>query len=260
MLINFFGKRGAGKTTAIKGQLKDCRGPVVIIDVLGNFQPGEKDQPGWNSENWIQLDKIQDAILWCAEYIKNPVEENKVIVLRGADPDIMVDYMSVCLWESARGTLVLDETDAFSLANAPCFDQLVRYGRNRNIDLITGVRRPAEISRNITAGANQLFAFQTQEPRDIDYFRSTVFGERAEELISMEKYHGLFIDYDKSLIGKFRIDESGRIFKLSGADVNKVSQSTKVVDGKQKPEAGLKPMKEEKSEIQKPDSLGKVQP
>lgn len=208
MLINFFGKRGAGKTTAIKGQLEDCRGPVVVCDILGNFQNPE----------WVLVDTPSQAIEKMKYYLENP-DSQKIIVVKCADPDLTVDYVSAALWEAGGGTLVLDEADGFSLATAPCFDNLVRYGRNRNVDIITGCRRPAEISRNITAGANKLFAFQTQEPRDIEYFRSTVFGDEAERLTTIEKYHGLFIDYDQNpvLIAEFRIDEEGRIYKLKTA-------------------------------------------
>lgn len=204
MLINFFGKRGAGKTTAIAGQLNDCRAPVVVLDILGNF----------SDVGDVKTTNAKDTILWIKKIVEDPNEENEIIVFQCADPDLAIDYISSALWEAGGGTLVIDEADGFSLAQAPCFDQLVRYGRNRNVDIITGCRRPAEISRNITAGANQLFAFQTQEPRDIDYFRSTVFGDRAEQLISVPKYSGLFIDYDKSQIGRFRIDENGRIYKF----------------------------------------------
>lgn len=209
MLINFFGKRGAGKTTAIRGQFQDCRGPVVVLDILGNFK----------NDGDVLTTNSKDTILWIKKYVEENSEgrkndENKIIVFQCGDPDLAIDYVSVALWESGGGTLIIDEADGFSLAQAPCFDQLVRYGRNRNVDIITGCRRPAEISRNITAGANQLFAFQTQEPRDIDYFRSTVFGERAEQLIIVPKYSGLFIDYDKAEQGRFRIDESGRIYKF----------------------------------------------
>lgn len=203
MLINFFGKRGSGKTTAIRGQLNDCRGPVVVLDVLGNFANPE----------YIQTKDASDGILKIAYYLENP-KTQKIIVVQCSDPDLCLDYICAALWDIGAGTLVLDEVDAFSPYGAPCFDQVIRYGRNRNLDLITGCRRPAEISRNITAGANQIFAFQTQEPRDIDYFKTTLFGERAEQLIIMPKFHGLFIDYDRDLVGTFKIDVEGRIYKL----------------------------------------------
>ena len=82
------------------------------------------------------------------------------------------------------------------------------------MDIITGCRRPAEISRNITAGANKIFVFQTQEPRDIDYFESTVLGSEAEKLINLAQFHGLFVDYDKRVTGKYNIDKDGRVYIL----------------------------------------------
>ena len=207
MLICIFGKRGSGKTTFIKGQLKDCRGPVIVVDILGNF----------DSPDFIQVSKVSDAITELENYSRseNKKELNKIIVVKTPDPDLAVDFMSAALWESGGGTLVLDEADGFSITNAPCYDQLIRYGRNRNVDLITGCRRPAEISRHITAGANQIFIFQTQEPRDIDYFESTILGTKAQNLVSIPKFHGLFVDYDESETGLFAIDEKGSVYKLS---------------------------------------------
>lgn len=211
MLINFFGKRGSGKTTVIRGTIKYCRPPVVIIDILGNFDEFTMNKAGIGS---IQVDKISDAINFLEKYSKKEVE-TKVVVLKTSDPDLAVDFMSAALWENHGGTLVLDEVDGFSFANAPCFDQLVRYGRNRDVDLITGCRRPAEVSRNITAGANKIFVFQTQEPRDIDYFQSTVLGQEAEKLINIPKFHGLYTDYDSNQNGSFKIDVDGNIYLLS---------------------------------------------
>jgi len=208
MLVCFFGKRGSGKTTAIRGNLENCKGPVVVLDILGNF-----DDP-----SYIQTKTIDECIRNIQFYLKASPEEKrkmqKIIVLQAANPDAAVDYVSAVLYEAHGGTLVLDEADGFNETNAPCFDQLVRYGRNRGVDLITGCRRPAEISRNITAGANRIFIFQTQEPRDVDYFESTVLGEKAQDLMKIPKYHGIFVDYDESMICDFRIDEAGNLFKL----------------------------------------------
>lgn len=186
----------------IRGNLKNFHGPVVVLDILGNFQ---NDSP-------VQVSTVPKCIDEIIGYCKNPHEEDKIIVLKTASPDFSIEYISAALWEAGRGTLVIDETDAFNESEAPCFDQLIRYGRNRNVHVVTGCRRPAEISRNITAGANQLYAFRTQEPRDIDYFSSTVFGNEAERLVTLEPYHGLMLDYDANSLNKFRIDSKGRIF------------------------------------------------
>ena len=207
MLINIFGKRGAGKTTLIRGNLKNFIGPVVVLDILGNFA----------SDSPVQVKSVSEAADEIIGYCKEPHDEDKIIVVQTADPDFAIEHISPMLWYAERGTLVLDEVDGFSPTEAPCFDQLVRYGRNKSVNIVTGCRRPAEVSRNITAGANQLYAFRTNEPRDIDYFRATIFGQRAEQLMTMEPFHGLMVNYDDSTINKFKIDPNGLIYILESS-------------------------------------------
>lgn len=212
MLICFFGMRGSGKTTAIKGNLENFRGPVVNLDLLGNYPDPE----------YIQTSSISEMIRNISYYLKqeNKSELQKIIVLKTQTPDEAIDFASAALWEAGGGTLVIDEADGFNDTNAPCFDQLVRYGRNRNVDLITGCRRPYEISRNITAGANKIYIFRTNEPRDIEYFKSTVLGEKAEKLRSLPKYHGIYVDYDNEVTGIFKTDENGVIYRLSSDKIS----------------------------------------
>lgn len=260
MLVNIFGKRGSGKTTTIRGQLRHCPSPVVVIDILGNF----------DNEEFIQVKSASEAILkledWLNEHNKRQngstiarflggakrsgtdttddtgsetgnassssgsrpsietshgenAQGSDVIIVQTADPNLTVDYLCPALWELGRGTLVLDEVDALEFSGSPCFDQLIRYGRNRNISVLTGCRRPAEVPRSITAGANKQYIFGTHEPRDLDYFRTTILGDRAEQLMRMPKFTGIFVDYDKSTIGNFGIDINGEIFHTSEESV-----------------------------------------
>ncbi len=205
MVVAFFGRRGSGKTTVIKGQIQDFKSPVVIIDYLGNY----KNYPGA-----IQTTKISECIneLW-----KNfDVTDRKVIInLQTYDYNLAADYLSAALWEHKGGTLVLDEADGIDMSEAPCFDQIIRYGRNagpkNGVHLITGCRRPAELSKNITAAANKFYCFQTHEPRDMDYF-SELFGDKAWELLKMPKQTGLFLDYDLNQTGRFSVDTNGFIY------------------------------------------------
>jgi hypothetical protein len=201
-VVCFFGKRGSGKTTTIRGQLKDCRPPIIIIDILGNFQ----------SEEYFQCSRISDAISELQRQLKE--QKFKIISLKTADPDLAVDFCSAALWEANGGTLILDEVDSISIAESQCFDQLIRYGRNKNVSILTGCRRPAEISRNITAGANSIYALKTTEPRDIEYYSSTVFGEKSYDLMRLPDFNGIFIDYDLGIQGFFKIDIQGNIFIL----------------------------------------------
>lgn len=216
MLVNIFGKRGAGKTHLIKRVLHQCEYPVVVLDILGNFS---------EVQNSYQTDSLPDALAKIAAYNHYQKisdgerglrdEPAPIVVLQPADPDEAIDFVSAFLWEEWGGTLVIDEADGFNIHNAPCFSQLVRYGRNHGVHLLTGCRRPAELDRNITAGANTIYIFQTQEPRDVEYFRKTLIGDQALQLINLPEYHGLFVNYDKKTTGIFKTDEKGDVFILT---------------------------------------------
>ena len=215
MLVTIFGKRGAGKTHMIKNAINDCEAPVVVLDILGNFN---------ELPNSYKTESLSDALQKIVDYnVYQSAPDNErafmeeippVIVLQPADPDEAVDFVSALLWEQEGGTLVLDEADGFDIHSAKCFDQLIRYGRNKGVHILTGCRRPAELSRNITAGANCIYIFQTQEPRDVEYFKKTLIGDQAERLISLQEYHGLFINYDKKTIGVFKTDDKGQVYIL----------------------------------------------
>lgn len=222
-LITVFGVRGSGKTTLIAGQIPDMKKPVVIIDVLGN----EK----FDFEGAVHVSETSQAIEEIAKSFEDP-DHSQIIVLRTSDYNAAVDWISSALWTSKGGTLVIDEGDAFDIPEAPCFDEIIRYGRNRGVSIIVGCRRPAEISKNITANANKIYCFITHEPNDLKYF-TPVFGEKADELLSLPQFHGIFIDYDKGMIGNFYIDEQGKIFHTKTESIYK--------DRVSEPDSSVKP-------------------
>lgn len=206
MVINFFGRRGSGKTYCIKGQIPDMKSPIIIIDYLGNFA---------KNNNYIQTKSISECIHILNEKINSRQNQKIIINLQTHDYNLAVDYISAALWEIKGGTLVLDEVDGIDMADAPCFDQLIRYGRNagpkNGVHIITGCRRPAELSKNITAAANKFYCLQTHEPRDMDYF-SELFGERAYLLLNAPPHSGLFLDYDSNISGRYVVDAQGFIY------------------------------------------------
>lgn len=203
--------RGSGKTTLIAGQVNDMKKPVVIIDVFGN--------PKFENENWIHTNSIPN----CLNEIANSFEfedHPQIIVLQPLDYNTAIDEISRALWVVKGGTIVIDEGDSFDISEAPCFDEIIRYGRNRGVSLIVGCRRPAEISKHITAGANRIYCFMTHEPNDLKYFAS-VFGEHTELLASLPPFNGLFIDYDNGVMGKFSIDADGKIYHHNSWTIHK---------------------------------------
>lgn len=236
MLITVFGRRGTGKTTLLRKLIPVQKKPVIVLDVLGNFT--DQDQ-------WVITESYQDALLEIRAYIKSPKEHTGIIVVQDGDIGTALDFMCSALWKIGGGTLVLDEVDAFSTADSPCFDEAIRYGRNRGIDVLTGCRRPAEISKNITAGADITFIFNTHEPRDIDYYREFLAdSELAEKLPSIPEYHGVFKDFKSNKSGIFKTDVDGTIHLL------KQSQTIK-----DKPKKNSKNKKQQNIEHENPQEI-----
>lgn len=211
MLKTYFGKRGSGKTTAIRAEIPELKKPIVILDVLGNFDP--EVEP--NEATWIGVTSASEAIEEMVRHAKEPKKHPGVIIIQSANMSHDVDYISSALWKLRGGTIVLDEIDAVSIPEAPCFDELIRYGRNRGIDVVTGCRRPAEISKNITAGADIILCFTTHEPRDIDYFSQKLGDEYAQALPKLEPFHGIYIDYANRVSGEFKSENDGKITRLT---------------------------------------------
>jgi hypothetical protein len=235
-LITVFGVRGSGKTTLIAGQIPDMKKPIIIVDILGN----EKfDVPGA-----VHVDQIPEAINELAKSFEEP-KHSQIIVLRTADYNAAIDWACAALRIAKGGTLVIDEGDAFDIPEAPCFDESVRYGRNWGVSMVVGCRRPAEISKNITANANKIYCFITHEPNDLKYF-TPVFGDKADELLSLPQFHGIFIDYDKGQIGNFYIDEQGKIFHTKAESIYKKSATSPKSGNGAEPE--LEPRKLEENQ------------
>ena len=211
MLTTVFGKRGSGKTTMIRKMISVARKPAIVIDVLGNYTPGQDGNPA----EWKIARSTTEMLRELRAYSENIEDHIGVLVVQAPNVIEAVDFASSALWTLHGGTLVFDEADFVTLAEAPALDDLVRYGRNRGVDIITGCRRPAELSKNITAGSDRFLCFTTHEPRDIDYF-SKLFGkEVAEELPKLKKHHGIYIHYPLECRGTYRTEASGAIKVLS---------------------------------------------
>lgn len=214
MLICVFGRRGSGKTTMIRAMIPEMKKPVMVIDILGNYT---------EDSHFVQCDTVEDALTEILRFNRDKKHPG-IIVVSGADMSRSVDFICSALWHNHGGTLVVDEADAISWSDAPCFDEAVRYGRNHGIDIITGCRRPAEISKNITAGCDQAYCLTTHEPRDIEYYRGFLGDELAYKLPTLKTYHGICRDFLEQNHYFFKTDVHGRIIKTNSQSRQKPVQ------------------------------------
>lgn len=208
MLSIYFGRRGSGKTTSIRATIPQLKKPVIIVDILGNYEGYS-----YQGKPWAQAYSTTETLQALRNYLQNPNEYSGIIAIQTGDIDIAVDFLCSALWKIGGGTLVVDEGDAFTLGDAPCFDEAIRYGRNRGIDMVFGCRRPAEITKNVTAGADIVYCFVTHEPRDIEYYEDYLGEEIAHKLPLLQKHHGIYKDFLDNREGEFFADSTGVIHK-----------------------------------------------
>lgn len=199
----------------IRAMVPQLKKPIIILDVLGNFQGYEHE-----NQEWIDTQSISEALASLKAYCEKPSESSGIIVLQTGDLDNAIDFICSALWKIHGGTLVLDEADAFStnMSEAPCYDEAIRYGRNHGIDMVIGCRRPAEISKNLTAAADRVYVFVTREPRDLDYFSEFLGDEIALQLPRLPPHHGIFTDFLEQKHGLFKTDEDGKLIILKTVD------------------------------------------
>jgi hypothetical protein len=206
VLTIYFGRRGSGKTTSIRAAIPEMKKPVFVLDVLGNYTGYSSD-----GKDWIDVESAKEALVAAKEYFENPCEQSGIIVIQTGDLDQTADFLCSALWRISGGTLVADEGDVLSPSECPCFDEAIRYGRNRGIDMVFGCRRPAEISKNVTAGADIVYILNTTEPRDIEYYRDYLGDELAFRLPKLPPHTGIYKDFINQTEGEFRADPSGKI-------------------------------------------------
>ena len=102
------------------------------------------------------------------------------------------DFVNEVAWCAERLTLVWEEVDNWIDAGRlpdHAF-RIVNQGRHRNIRVIACARRPARVSRDLTANASRIVAFRTVEPRDVSYLREFM-GPGADQLRDLAPYTAL---------------------------------------------------------------------
>lgn len=102
-------------------------------------------------------------------------------------------------------TFVIDEIDMFFDTRTnknSYFNKLVQYGRHNKIDIITTSRRPANISRNLTALTDIFYFSRLREPNDKLYIKNILGTEYMEQVADLEKFSFLRVEDESKMIVK----------------------------------------------------------
>jgi len=168
-----FGKRGSGKSYLAQS-LVEKYDRLFIFDTLGEYTGGVVfEDPEKLKEFWGHIYKKKFRIIY-----------------RPLIPQQEFDWIAELIYELGDVTLLVEEIDAFASPYQVSreFAQLLQRGRHKNIELIGVTQRPFGIPRLLTSQAKQIYVFNTNEPRDLEYLRS-LLGTAAEEKIkTLEQY------------------------------------------------------------------------
>lgn len=170
------GRRGTGKTTVARFLLKD-KLSFVVFDVFHEYNlPGSKIFTEFSA--WLDEMEIRGA--WGRD------------VLRVEDSDFPA--VSQMVFRIGGVSFLVEETDLFCnpYQIEPFLSRLIRHGRHKSVDMICVSRRPAELSRHLTANADTLFISRFVEPNDRQYLQS--YGIDLAQLDSLPEFH--FLKYD----------------------------------------------------------------
>lgn len=152
-IVVLFGRKGSGKTYLANNMVRSLD-RLVILDSLCEYTEG------------VVIEELESFI----DYLRRNLRGKFRVILRlTEDEDITLAFRA--LWAGFDYTLVIEEADYYcNPANIDeGFMRLIKYGRHRRINLIAISRRPAEVSRHVTAQADTIISFKQSENRDVDY-------------------------------------------------------------------------------------------
>lgn len=172
------GKKGSGKSTLV-GEIIQDEERVWVIDSLAEYG---KDR---GLEVYTDFES-------CVEAIQESAGRDRFrLSLRVLSEEENLDLIGLC-YEAAgdineRGKtsmIVVEETSLYVKPNMMPDEiaKIVRYGRHRELDQVYVSRRPAELSRDLTANADVIVTFRTTEPRDLQYLSSYFSPEEIERI------------------------------------------------------------------------------
>lgn len=172
-IILIFGKRGSGKSfLAIKRAENSSR--LVIFDTLGEYKNGV----------------IFDNAAALAKFWDKHYQSKFRLIYRPLNPEAEIDQIANLVWLCGNCTFLIEEVDcfcsAYSISNS--LAQIIQRGRHKEIELIGVTQRPFGIHRLLTSQAKEICVFNSNEPRDREYFKALLGVDIESKLDTLKQY------------------------------------------------------------------------
>lgn len=181
-VICVFGRKGSGKSYRIHRMIEQIPTSqrVMIWDPVSEYAGRSSQDPVQHAQLFGDMHEM------LTEAAKGGLAQRVVMQAPRAHFDLFCKYA----YRAGNMTVVVDEVNLFcSPAKCPApLLELLRIGRHASVDLIFAARRPAEVSRDLTAQSDEIIAFHTIEPNDIKWFSDVCGKTFAESLPTLPEF------------------------------------------------------------------------
>lgn len=177
-----FGRTGSGKSYLTKKLIKDLN-RVIIIDALNEYTDG------------IIFYSLKDFALFI--YENNPDKFKIILRLHNLDLQkdisLTVDKVFDLCFHIGNLTLVIEEAEIYisQYEKKSVFNNLIRYGRHKEISLIAVARRVTELSNDLKSQVNKIYSFNQVLKNDIIYLNNLGFVK----VDKLKKYDFELVEY-----------------------------------------------------------------
>jgi hypothetical protein len=199
-IYTIIGHKGYGKTALSEKLLIGIDKPTIICDPRMQYE--------YNPRR-IMFKSVEEFQAFITkEYRAFKKYKFELVVNVVTDEDFKT--LGELVYKMKQVCFLVDEIDMFFDVRANkdnIMNKLVQYGRHNQIDIVTTSRRPANISRNLTALTDIFLFSRLREPNDKKYIKALLGNEYVETIADLEKFSFLEVeDYSKNIIKKTKND------------------------------------------------------
>jgi len=172
------GLKGQGKTVLAKTLMLNYDMPIIIIDRQMQFDKGAKFYH--TDDLWNEVVKNEDEFFNTKPvFILQTDEEDEEELFTAIYSDLQNPRR-----RSPRPLLlVLDEVDDYFKNNQPSYmEKIVKFSRNRSINIIATLKRPQGIHKILETQTDETFYFRSSNNLDVDKCKKTYGDEISEKL------------------------------------------------------------------------------
>lgn len=174
-VILVMGKRGSGKTYLVN-KLVAAERRLIIWDRMSEYKNGVV----FTAEH-----KMDFAEFFCEVYRKN-----FRLIYRPLHPKEEITWIAELVYALGNVTFVVEEIDSICTAYKldETFEAIINRGRHKAITLIGVTPAPFGIHRDLTRQAKEVYVFNTNEPRDLQYLRDLLGTQMEQKVMLLQQY------------------------------------------------------------------------